>query len=104
MSYHRQREYDLQVNAHEAYTKWVVDNFNDKNVSGLNVDCHSQGLAIHDLGDFNTIKQEKILRDRMSNALVRSSRRTTRLFTMMCVAYYRRYEVLKDCLSRHLVR
>ena len=69
MSYHRQREYDSQVNAHEAYTKWVVDNFNDKVCIRLNVDCHSQGLAIHDLGDFNTIKQEKILRDRMANAL-----------------------------------
>ena len=34
-----------------------------------NVDCHHQGLAVHDLGDFNTIKQEKIIRDRMSNAL-----------------------------------
>ena len=69
MSYHKQREYDSQVNAHEAYTKWVVDNFNDKVCIRLNVDCHHQGLAVHDLGDFNTIKQEKILRDRMSNAL-----------------------------------
>ena len=69
MSYSRQREYDSQVNAHEAYTNWVIDNFNDKVCIRLNVDCHSQGLAIHDLGDFNTIKQEKILRDRMANAL-----------------------------------
>jgi hypothetical protein len=69
MSYHKQREHDSKVNAHEAYTKWVVDNFNDKVCIRLNVDCHSQGLAVHDLGDFNTIKQEKILRDRMANAL-----------------------------------
>ena len=47
----------------------MIDNFNDKVCIRLNVDCHSQGLAIHDLGDFNTIKQEKILRDRMANAL-----------------------------------
>ena len=69
MSYHRQREYDSQVNAHEAYTKWVVDNFNDKVCIRLNVDCHHQGLAMHDLGDFNTIKQEAIIRGRMSAAL-----------------------------------
>jgi hypothetical protein len=69
MSYSRQRDYDSNVNAHEAYTKWVIDNFNDKVCIRLNVDCHHQGLAVHDLGDFNTIKQEKILCDRMNAAL-----------------------------------
>ena len=69
MSYSRQRDYDSNVNAHGAYTKWVIDNFNDKVCIRLNVDCHHQGLAVHDLGDFNTIKQEKILCDRMSAAL-----------------------------------
>ena len=69
MSYSRQREYDSKIYAHEAYTKWVIDNFNDKVCIRLNVDCHHQGLAVHDLGDFNTIKQERILCDRMSSAL-----------------------------------
>ena len=69
MSYSRQREYDSKMYAHEAYTKWAIDNFNDKVCIRLNVDCHHQGLAVHDLGDFNTIKQEKILCDRMSSAL-----------------------------------
>ena len=69
MSYSRQREHDSQVNSHEAYTKWVVDNFNDKVCIRLNVDCHHQALAIHDVGDFDTIKQEAIIRSRMSNAL-----------------------------------
>ena len=69
MSYSRQRDYDSNVNAHGAYTKWVIDNFNDKVCIRLNVDCHHQGLAVHDLGDFNTIKQEAIIRGRMSAAL-----------------------------------
>ena len=68
-SYHKREELDTQINSHEAYTKWVVDNFNDKVCIRLNVDCHSQGLAVHDVNDFNAIKQEKILRGRMSMAL-----------------------------------
>ena len=68
-SYHKRDELDTQINSHEAYTKWVVDNFNDKVCIRLNVDCHSQGLAVTSLDDFNAIKQEKILRGRMSMAL-----------------------------------
>ena len=68
-SYHKRDELDTQINSHEAYTKWVVDNFNDKVCIRLNVDCHTQGLAVHDINDFNAIKQEKILRGRMSMAL-----------------------------------
>ena len=68
-SWRVREELSTQINSHEAYTKWVVDNFNDKVCIRLNVDCHSQGLAVHDLDDFNAIKQEKILRSRMSMAL-----------------------------------
>ena len=68
-SYNKRQEMDTEINSHEAYTKWVVDNFNDKVCIRLNVDCHSQGLAVTSLDDFNSIKQEKVLRDRMSMAL-----------------------------------
>ena len=68
-SWRVREELSTQINSHEAYTKWVVDNFNDKVCIRLNVDCHTQGLAVHDINDFNTIKQEKILRGRMSMAL-----------------------------------
>jgi len=69
MSWRRQQDYETQVNSHEAYSDWVVDNFNDKVCIRLNVDCHNQNLAVHDLGDFNIIKQERILCDHMSSAL-----------------------------------
>ena len=70
MNWRRREEYESQRNGHEAYTDWVISNFNDKVCVRLNVECHHQGMAVHDLGDFNTIKQEKILRDRMASALV----------------------------------
>ena len=69
MSWRRRQDYEAQVNSHEAYTDWVVDNFNDKVCIRLNMECHHQGLGVHDIGDFNTIKQEKILCDHMSSAL-----------------------------------
>ena len=69
MSWRRRNEYDREMQGHEAYSNWVVDNFNSNVCIRLNVDCHHQGIAIHDAGDFNTIKQERILCDRMSAAL-----------------------------------
>ena len=69
MSWRRRNEYDREMQNHEAYSNWVVDNFNSNVCIRLNVDCHHQGIAIHDAGDFNTIKQERILCDRMSAAL-----------------------------------
>ena len=70
MGWSRQRDYENQVNTHEAYSNWVVDNFNDKVCVRLNVDCHQQGLAVYETGDFETIKQERILCDRMKNSLI----------------------------------
>ena len=68
-SYYRKQELDTQINSREAYTDWIVDNFNNKVCIRLNVNCSSQGLAVTNIEDFNAIKQERVFRDRMSISL-----------------------------------